>query len=187
MSLRSRKAQTAHNTRTTPSSTKLRNDDDLVNTIRRVFKEEFEVHENKINDIIKTNMEAVNVRLNKISEEVDEINRSLEIIQNKFDEELAIVKSNIKKFKSDTKEITEDLLDSGKVSSKLIELEDTSCRNNLRIDGISEDQNDSWHEREEKVPAVIKEKLEIQDPIEIDWCHRMGNTNEIVPGQSFLN
>ena len=132
-------------------------------------------------------MEAVNVRLNKISEEVDEINRSLEIIQNKFDEELAIVKSNIKKFKSDTKEITEDLLDSGKVSSKLIELEDTSCRNNLRIDGIAEDQNDSWHEREEKVPAVIKEKLEIQDPIEIDRCHRMGNTNEIVPGQSFLN
>ena len=43
MSLRSCKAQGAHNTPTTPSSTKLRNDDDLVNTIRRVFKEEFEV------------------------------------------------------------------------------------------------------------------------------------------------
>ena len=68
MSLRSRKAQGAHNTSTTSSSKKLRNDDDLVNTIRRFFKEEFEVHENKINDIIKTNMEAVNIRLNKISE-----------------------------------------------------------------------------------------------------------------------
>ena len=119
MSLRSRKAQTAHNTPTTPSSAKLRNDDDLVNTIRRVFNKEFEVHENKINDIIKTNMEAVNVRLNKISEEVDEIKKSLEFTQNKFDEELAIVKSNIKKLKSDMKEITEDLLDSDKVSSKL--------------------------------------------------------------------
>ena len=48
MSLRSRKAQGAHNAPATPSSTKLRNDDDLVNTIRRVFKEEFEVHENKM-------------------------------------------------------------------------------------------------------------------------------------------
>ena len=57
-------------------------------------------------------MEAVNVRLNKISEEVDEIKKSLEFTQNKFDEELAIVKSNIKKVKSDMKEITEDLLDS---------------------------------------------------------------------------
>ena len=48
MSLRSHKAQGAHNRPTTPLSTKLRNDDDLVNTIRRVFTEEFEVHENKM-------------------------------------------------------------------------------------------------------------------------------------------
>ena len=173
MSLRSRKAQTAHNTRTTPSSTKLRNDDDLVNTIRLVFKEEFGVHENKINDIIKANMEAVNVRLNKSSEEVVEIKKSLEFTQNKFDEELAIIKSNIKKVKFDMKEVTQDLLDSDKVSSKLIKLEDRS-RRNLRIDGIAEDQNESWHEYEEKVLEVIKEKLEIQDPIKIDTCHRMG-------------
>ena len=65
MSLRSCKAQAVHNTPTTPSSGKLRNDDDLVDTIRRIFKEEFEVHENKINDIIKTNMEAVNLWLKK--------------------------------------------------------------------------------------------------------------------------
>ena len=128
MSLRSRKAQATHNTSTTPSSIKLRNNDDLVNSIRRVFKEEFEVHKNKINDIIKTNMEAVNVRLNKISEEVDEIKKSLEFTQIKFDEGLATVKSNINKVKSDMKEITEDLLDSDKVSSKLTELENRSRR-----------------------------------------------------------
>ena len=159
--LRSRKAQTAHNTPTMLSYGKLRNDNDLVNTIRRVFKEEFEVHENKINDIIKTNMEAVNVRLNKISEEVNEIKKSFKFTENKFDKELAIIKSNIKKVKSDMKEITEDLLDSDKVSSKLIELEDRSRRNNLRIDGIAEDQNESWHECEEKLLEVIKGKLEI--------------------------
>ena len=94
MSRRSRKAQGPHNTPTTPSFTKLRNDDELVNTITRVFKEEFEVHENKINYIIKTNMEAVNARLNNISEEVDEVTKSQEFTQNKFDEKLAIVKSN---------------------------------------------------------------------------------------------
>ena len=84
-------------------------------------------------------MEAVNVRLYKISEEVDEITKSLEFTQNKSDEELAIVKNNIKKVKSDVKEITEDLLDPYKVSSKLIELEDRSPRNNLRMDSIAED------------------------------------------------
>ena len=70
------------------------------------------------------------------------------------------------------KEIPEDLLDSDEVSSKLFELEDRTRRNNLRIDGIAEDQNESWHECEEKVLEVIKGKLEIQDPIEIDRCHR---------------
>ena len=109
MSLRSSKAKAAHNTPTKPSSAKHRNNNDLVNTVRHVFKEEFEVHENKINDIIRTNLEAVNVRLNKISEEVDEIKKSVKFTQNKFDEELAIAKSNIKKVKSDMKEITEDL------------------------------------------------------------------------------
>ena len=88
-------------------------------------------------------MKAVNARLNKISEEVDEITKSFELTHKKFDEELAIVKNNVKKVKSGMKEITEDLLDSGKVSSKLIELEDRSRRNNLRIDGIAEDQNEN--------------------------------------------
>ena len=84
-------------------------------------------------------MEAVNARLYKMSEEVDEITKSLKFTQNKFDEELAIVKNNIKKVKSDVKEITEYRLDPYKVSSKLIELEDRPPRNNLQIDGIAED------------------------------------------------
>ena len=46
------------------------------------------------------------------------------------------------------KEITEE------VSSKLIELEDRSRRNNLQIDGIVEDQNESWQECEQKVLEV---------------------------------
>ena len=73
------------------------------------------------------------------------------------------------------KEMTEDRLDSDKVSSKLIELEDRSQRNNFWIDSIAEDQIESWYEYEEKVLKVIKGKLEIQEPIEIDRCHRMGN------------
>ena len=71
------------------------------------------------------------------------------------------------------KEIT-DLLDSDKVSSNLIELEDRSRRNNLWVESILEDHNESWHECEEKVLEVINGKLEIQDPNEIDRCHRMG-------------
>ena len=62
------------------------------------------------------------------------------------------------------KEITEDLLDSDKVSSKFIELEDRPRRSNLRIDGIAEDQDESWHECEEKVLEVIKKKTRNSRP-----------------------
>ena len=77
------------------------------------------------------------------------------------------------------REITEDLLDSDKLSSKLIKLEDRSRRNNLRIDGIAEDQNGSWHTCEEKVLEVIKGKLEIQ--LELIGVTVWTNTKEIVP------
>ena len=62
MTLRTRKAQQVPNTPktpapTTPSSTKLANDDELVNNLRHILQEEFEVHEREINDMIKSNME----------------------------------------------------------------------------------------------------------------------------------
>ena len=64
-------------------------------------------------------------------------------------------------------------MDPEEVSSKLIELEDRSRRNNLRIDGIKEKPNETWEECEENVQEMIKENLGITEPIEIDSCHRI--------------
>ena len=64
-------------------------------------------------------------------------------------------------------------MDPEEVSSKLIELEDRSRRNNLRIDRIEEKPNETWKECEENVQEMIKEKLGITEPIEIDRCHRI--------------
>ena len=117
MPLRTRKTQQVQNipetsAPTTPASTNTANDDELVNTIRRVFQEDFKVHERKINDTTKSNMELTNDHLNKISAEVVKITKSFEFIQNKLDEEM--------------KDLTEDLLDPNLVPDKLMELEDTS-------------------------------------------------------------
>ena len=66
------------------------------------------------------------------------------------------------------------MLDPDYVMEKLIELEDRSRRNNLRIDGISEVSHETWEMCEDSVKDLIKTKLEINDEIEIDRCHRMG-------------
>ena len=68
----------------------------------------------------------------------------------------------------------EDLLDPDFVTEKLIELEDRSRQDNLRIDGVEETPNETWDICEEKVQSIIKEELGITAEIELDHCHRTG-------------
>ena len=130
-----------HNTSTT-SVQRDDNNDQLVNTIRDIIKEELGEHEKKLNEILKSQLQNTNERLDKISNEMLEITKSLEFTQGKLDEEIAIVKNDISKIKSDMQVLEDDLLDPNKVSKKLIELEDRSRRNNLRFDGLTKDPND---------------------------------------------
>ena len=118
--------------------------------------------------MIKSNMKLTNNRLDNISGKVTKITKSLEFTQNKLDEELISVKKDITKIKSEMKESTEDLVDLNLVSDKLIKLEDRSRRNNLRIGGITEQSNETWEEGKEKVMEVIKDKLNIENFIDID-------------------
>ena len=77
----------------------------------------------------------------------------MEFTQKKIDEELFQVKKEIKNLKTEVKAIEDDLLNADEVSAKLIELEDRSQRNNLRIDGIREEPNKTW-EACEKNPKI---------------------------------
>ena len=56
---------------------------------------------------------------------------------------------------SDMKKIENDLLHPNKVLEKLIELEDSSQRNNLRLDGIIENTRETQDDYEEKVQEVL--------------------------------
>ena len=60
----------------------------------------------------------------------------MQFTQKKIDEELFQVKKEIKNLKTEVKAIEDDLLNADEASAKLIELEDRSRRNNLRIDRI---------------------------------------------------
>ena len=41
------------------------------------------------------------------------------------------------------------------IQDKLIELGDRSCRNNLRIDGVIEEKQETWNICKEKVKAIL--------------------------------
>ena len=68
---------------------------------------------------------------------------------------------------------------------KIVDLEDRSRRNNLRIDGTSEKENETWDECEQEVQLLIKDKLGIAENIVIERAHQIkkkGNSNN--PGKS---
>lgn len=57
---------------------------------------------------------------------------------------------------------------------KLEYLENQSRRNNIRVDGILEAENESWDATEEKVKEVLKDKLSLEFESSIERAHRVG-------------
>ena len=99
----------------------------------------------------------------------------MEFTPKKIDEELFHLKREIKKLlKTGVKDIEDDLLNADEVSTKLIELEDRSRRNNLRIDGIKEKPNKTWEACEKNPQNIIAYKLGIESEVEINIYHRIG-------------
>ena len=122
-SLRTRQAAAA--TSTTPA-TKENNDcnEDLIETIRKIVREEFEDHQEKVSEIIKSLLTNTNEHLDKISQEVVGITKSLDFTREELHDGLANVKNDIKKVQTDLREIEYHLLDPTFVMEKLTELED---------------------------------------------------------------
>ena len=123
--------------------------------------------------MISNNLQNTNERLGKISKEMIELTKSLEFTQDQSEGEINNIKEKIKHLETSIKGIKDDLLDPNDVSAKLIELENISRRNNLRIDGIEETPNETWEDCEIKIQELIKNKLKINEHIEIDRCHRL--------------
>ena len=61
------------------------------------------------------------------------------------------------------------------IENKLVDLEDRSRRNNLRINGIKEGKNETWEECEERVNCFLEEILDMDtSEIWIERAHRVG-------------
>ena len=93
--------------------------------------------------MINASIKDTKERLDKISQDVSDLKQSLEYTQDETKEKIGNINTKLRDLEKNVKDIEEDLLDPKEVSSKLIELEDRSRRNNLRIDGIEEKPNET--------------------------------------------
>ena len=56
-------------------------------------------------------------------------------------------------------------------------LENQSRRNNVRIDGISEEDNETWETTEAKVREVLKDELNLASAPDVERAHRVGRSS----------
>ena len=101
-----------------------------------------------------------------MNKDIAELKDSIEFTDAKLIEK----QKNIEKLENKYKEIKNinEILKKNTTSldtmnEKLVDLENRSRRNNLRIDGVKENEKESWSESEEKVKRIFMEKLNIKD------------------------
>ena len=95
---------------------------------------------------------------------------SLEFSQKDIDE-LKPCKSKLNEIEADINDIYDSI---DYQMDKLESVENQIRRNNIRIDRIEEEENESWDTTMEKVKQVLTEKLNLADAPDIERAYRVG-------------
>ena len=174
-----------------------------IKQIREIFREMLQEHEIKqegmftkheklILDLISRHQALLKQKLDQLSDSltlvktyVEELKEILSFTQNDINQRFSNI--NLEKELSSTKEDvgvtqTTEPTCALEIRRKLVDLEDKSRRNNLRILGIKEDPRESWEEFENRI--YLEEKLEMDTSnITIEKAHRVGKKQTIKKGQ----
>ena len=98
-----------------------------------------------------------NERLEKLNKEIVDLKISLETSQEIFKKKFQKVDDNLSKQKQKHKEdINELWKDNDQPCERLRDLEDRSRRDDLRIDGIAEVENEMWEQTEKILQNLFK-------------------------------
>ena len=98
-----------------------------------------------------------NERLEKLNKEIVDLKISLETSQEIFKKKFQKVDDNLSKQKQKHKEDIHELWkDNDQPCERLRDLEDRSRRDNLRIDGIAEVENEMWEQTEKILQNLFK-------------------------------
>ena len=126
-------------------------------------------------DRLSEEIQDNNGRLEKLNKETVDLKISLETSQEILKKKFQKVNDNLSKQKQKHEEdINELWKDNDQLCERLRDLEDRSCRDNLRIDGIAEVENETWNKTEEILQNLFKEKLQLEN-FSVERAHRVGN------------
>ena len=93
-------------------------------------------------------------------------------LQEVLEEKVQNMQRRVSSLEEKIEEIYDHQIDPDEVEKKLTDLEDCSTRNNLRIDGVAEENCETWDDCEREVKEIVMDKLELENDIIIERAHR---------------
>ena len=123
-------------------------------------------------NIISGNFEITRKEIKDVKAEVSDLKDSLEFTDNVKETKVEKLEAELDNLEDKVQDIWDYQVDPDYIQHKLIQLEDRSWQNNIRIDGIEEEEGETWEMSEAKTTKVFKEKLGIENEIIIEWAHR---------------
>ena len=103
--------------------------------------------------------------------EVSDLKDNLEFTENVIEKKIEKLETELDDLESRVQEIWHNQINPNYIQHKLVELEDRSRRNNLQIDGIEEEEGETWEISKVKATKVFKKKLGIDKAIMIEQAH----------------
>ena len=123
----------------------------ITKLIKEVFEEEFKKQEVDITMIISSNFTLTMKEIKRLKQEVNDLTESKEFTQNDSKKKLLMCRKKISTFEIKMNEMHGYQIDLSYVNDNLSELEDKisemeyrSRRNNIRVDGVTEEKGEMW-------------------------------------------
>ena len=139
--------------------------------IREIFTEEFEKQQKNLLNLISGNLKITMKEIKSIKSEMNDLKKNTEFTEHVLEKKVQKCQEKAEHLDERIQEIYEWKLDPEYIHNKLVDLQNRSRRNNLRIDGIKEKVGESWEDWEAEVEKVFREKLNIEDKIIIERAH----------------
>lgn len=148
-------------------------------------KEYLEIQQEAFKSSVSLLFDSCNKRINDLTDTVYEIKSQLETSQN----EVKQLKLELSKCKDElqTKYTVIDSLQNNitHLENKISSIENHTRKKNIRIDGISENNQENWEQTQIKVQKLIDETLQLND-VKVDFAHRISSKDDIKPIKTII-
>lgn len=148
---------------------------EMLQMQERMFKSFFDSIVGNVNtrlDSLTHSVSELKARISSLEKETGDLKSSLEFSQKDIDD----LKQSLPKLQELDAAINdiEDQMDCHE--DHLEYLENQSRRNNVRVDGIPEVDNETWEDTEAKVKQVLKDELDLASVPDVERAHRVGKS-----------